>query len=68
MDYAAPGPSSLVRSHARFGSTISVQETIQLNRDSTYIKYGTTLELNDQNIQTLYDTIQVYAQDRKSVV
>lgn len=61
VDYAAPGPSSLVRSHARFGSTISVQETIQLNRDSTYIKYGTTLELNDQNIQTLYDTIQVYA-------
>eukprot|EP00439_Symbiodinium_sp_Y106_P042345 s5108_g5.t1 len=67
VDYAALGSSSFVRNHARSGSTISVQETIQLNRDrplaweNTYIKYGTTLELNEDNIQTLYDTIQVYA-------
>lgn len=61
VDYAALGSSSSVRNYARFGSTISVQETIQLNRENTYIKYGTTLELNEDNIQTLYDTIQVYA-------
>ncbi|OLP76524.1 hypothetical protein AK812_SmicGene43532 [Symbiodinium microadriaticum] len=50
-------PQSVQQAPGR--STISVQDTIQLNRDNTYIKYGTTLELNDQNIQ--YDTIQVYA-------
>ncbi|CAJ1400431.1 unnamed protein product [Effrenium voratum] len=61
FDTATFGSSLSLRSLARTGSEISVHSRVRLGADNTYVAYSTFIELDNDNIPVLYDTVQVYA-------